>query len=82
MDEYQAQYNVQSALQQQELDAQTSMNAPAMIAQQRDMQTNLLQQLDPEQDIEYLKLLLQGKKMNASCKSKYNYECIKRNCDS
>ena len=57
-------YEVNSALQQQNIQAQTSLNAPALLQNQQVIQAALVEQTNPSHILEDIELKLRGYKQN------------------
>lgn len=61
--EYQGQFNMQSALQQQQLEAEQSVHAPYIQQQSQAVQAALVEQINPDRVLEDLELRFRGFKM-------------------
>jgi len=60
MDDYERQYNIQSRLQQEQIEGQQTMNAPFLRDQMNQIQAQLLEQLNPANTIDEIELVLRG----------------------
>jgi len=60
IDPVQQQYNMQSALQQQNIDAEQGLNAPYLLQQQQAIQAALVEQINPDRILREIKLTLRG----------------------